>query len=200
MFLTTPSITWPSSRFCTSSWRCSARVSSRTVRRDVADRTDVDLRARQEGYRTVEVDGEAALDLVEDDAVDLLVVLEGLLQLAPALFAACLVARQHGFAEGIFDAVEEDLDFVTDLEIAFAAWAGKFAQRHAAFGLQADIDDGHVLFNCDDLALDNGALLQAAAEGFVEHRREIVAGGREGSSGIRSHLFSRCGALAGRSG
>src|ERR1041384_1393073 len=34
VFLATPSITWPSSRFCTSSWRCSARLSSRTVRRD----------------------------------------------------------------------------------------------------------------------------------------------------------------------
>src|SRR5205085_3974261 len=107
-------------------------------RRDVADRTDIDLRARQEGDSAIEVDGEAALDLVEDDAVDLLVVLERLLQLAPALFAARLVARQHGFAEGIFDAVEEHLDFVTDLEIAFAAGPGEFAQRHAAFGLQAD--------------------------------------------------------------
>src|ERR1700733_10291448 len=46
-------------------------------RRDVADRTDVDLRARQEGHGAVEVDGKAALDLVEDNAVDLLVVLEG---------------------------------------------------------------------------------------------------------------------------
>src|SRR5437660_3020134 len=167
---------------------------------NVADRADVDLRARQEGHSTIEVDGEAALDLVEDDAVDLLVVLEGLLELAPALFAARLVARQHGFAERILDAVEEHLDFVTDLEIAFTAGAGKFAQSHAALGLQADVDDGHVLFNCDDLALDDGAFLQAAAEGFVEHRREIVAGGSEGSSGIRSHLFSRCGILAGGSG
>jgi hypothetical protein len=36
---------------------------------DVADRTDVDLRARQERDGAVEIDGEAALDLVEDDAV-----------------------------------------------------------------------------------------------------------------------------------
>ena len=42
-------------------------------RGDVADRTDIDLRARQEGHGAVEIDGEAALDLVEDDAVDLLV-------------------------------------------------------------------------------------------------------------------------------
>src|SRR5215470_8890572 len=58
----------------------------------VADRPDVDLAARQERDRAVEVDGEAALDLVEDDALDLLVALERLLQLAPALLAARLVA------------------------------------------------------------------------------------------------------------
>src|SRR6202165_4900254 len=61
-------------------------------RRDVADRADIDLRARQEGYRAVEIDGEAALDLIEDDAVHLLVVVERLLELAPAFLAARLVA------------------------------------------------------------------------------------------------------------
>src|SRR5579864_5242598 len=69
-------------------------------RRHVADRPDIDLRARQEGHRTVEIDGEAALDLVEADALDLFVVLERLLELAPAFLAARLVARQHGLAEG----------------------------------------------------------------------------------------------------
>src|SRR5436853_341376 len=138
---------------------------------DVADRTEVDLRARQEGNGAVEVDGEAAFDLVEDDAVDLLVVLEGLLQLAPALFAARLVARQHGFAEGVFDAVEEHLDFVTDLEIAFAAGPGEFAQRHAAFGLQADVNDGHVLLDRNNDTLDDRAFLQiAAGKGLIKHR------------------------------
>src|SRR6202171_2389593 len=217
MFLTTPSMTWPSSRFCTSSWRCSARVSSSTVRRDttmlprrrsilriwngcelfirgaVADRADIDLRARQEGDRAVEVDGEAALDLVEDDAVDLLVVVEGLLELAPAFLAARLVARQHGFAERILDAVEKHLDLVADLEIAFAAGSCEFPQRHAAFGLQADVDDGHVLFNRNHRALDDGAFLQiAAGKGLVEHGGKIVTG-RIIRSSSRSHLFSRCG-------
>src|SRR5664280_380852 len=60
--------------------------------RDVADRTDVHLRTRQEGHGAVEIDGEAALDLVEDDAGNLLVVLECGLQLAPAFLAPRLVA------------------------------------------------------------------------------------------------------------
>ena len=168
-------------------------------RADVAHRADVHLRARQEGHCAVEVDGEAALDLIEDDAVNLLVVLEGLLELAPALLAARLVARQHGFAERILDAVEEHLDLVADLEVALAAGPGEFAQRHAAFGLQADVDDGHVLLDRNHDALDDGAFLQVAAgKGFIEHRGEIVAGRIVGSSS-RSHLFSRCG-IAGHSG
>src|SRR4029077_486396 len=81
-------------------------------RRHVADRPDIDLRARQEGHRTVEIDGKAALDLVEDDALDLFVVLERLFELAPAFLAARLVARQHGFTKGIFDAFEIDFDGV----------------------------------------------------------------------------------------
>src|SRR5438445_3500328 len=169
-------------------------------RRDVADRADIDLRARQEGHRTVEIDGEAALDLVEDDAVDLFVVLERLLELAPALLAARLVARQHGLAERILDAVEEHLDLVADLELAFTARAGEFAQRHAAFRLQADVDNRHVLFNRNHLALDDGAFLQVAAgEGLVQHLSEIVAARMVSVSTSRSHLFSRCG-YAGRSG
>ena len=150
-------------------------------RRDVADRADIDLRARQEGDCAVEIDGEAALDLVEDDAGDLLVVVERLLELAPAFLAARLVARQHGFAERILDAVEEHLDLVADLEIAFAAGPGEFAQRHAAFGLQADVDDGHVLFNRNHLALDDGAFLQMTiAERFLDHAGEVFARRRGG--------------------
>ena len=87
-------------------------------RRDVADRADVDLAARQEGHGAVEIDGEAALDLIEDDAVDLLVVLEGLFELDPALLAARLVARDDGFAERVLDALEIDLDLVADLRRA----------------------------------------------------------------------------------
>jgi hypothetical protein len=85
-------------------------------RADVADRADVDLRARQEGHGAVEIDGEAALDLVEDDAFDALAG-ELLLELDPALFAAGLVARQDGFAERVLDALEIDLDLVADLEV-----------------------------------------------------------------------------------
>ena len=80
-------------------------------------------RARQERHRAVEIDREAALDLVEDDARDLLVALERLLELAPALLAARLVAREHRLAERVLDPLEIDLDRVADLELGLPARA-----------------------------------------------------------------------------
>ena len=152
-------------------------------RADVADRTDVDLRARQERHRAVEIDGEAALDLVEDDAVDLLVVLEGLLELAPALLAARLVARQHRLAERVLDALQIDFDGVADLDFAGAAGGRELAERDAPLGLRADVDDGHVLFDADDGPFDDGTFLQiAAAERFIEHSGEVFAR-RRGTGG-----------------
>ena len=97
------------------------------------------------------------LTWLEDDARDLLVALERLLELAPALFAARLVTREHGLAERVLDALQIDFDGVADLDIGLPARAREFAQRDAAFGLRAHVDDRKVLFDADDLALDDGA-------------------------------------------
>src|ERR1700754_4943865 len=143
---------------------------------DVADRTDIDLRARQEGDRAVQIDGEATLDLVEDDAVNLLVVVEGLLELAPALFAARLVPREHRFTKRILDALQVNFNGVADLDIGLTARTREFPQGHAAFGLQPDVDDGEILFNSDNGTLDDGTFLQISArEGFIEHCSEVFA-------------------------
>ena len=156
-------------------------------RRHVADRPDVDLRTRQEGHGAVEIDGEAALDLVEDDAGDLLVVLERGLQLAPAFLTPRLVAREHRFAERVLHALQIDFDLVADFELGLPARPREFAHRDAAFGLQADVDDGHVLFDADDLALDDRTFLQVSGpKRLIEHLGEIVTRGF--SSG--GHEFS----------
>src|SRR3974390_2980723 len=104
-------------------------------RRDVADRADVYLAARQKGHRAVKIDGEAALDLVEDDALDLLVALERGLELAPTF----LGPRRRNFGLG------------ADLPFGLPARTREFAQRRASFGLGAEIDDSHVLFDADNL-------------------------------------------------
>src|SRR5262249_58721439 len=161
-------------------------------RAHVADRPDVDLAARQERHGAVEIDREAALDLIEDDAVDLFVALERLLEATPALFAARLVAREHGFAERVLDPLEIDFDGVADLEFVLPAGTGKFPQRHAAFGLEPDVDDGEVLLDADDGSLYDGAFLQIAmVEGLFEHLGKIFARRRGGTgTGDGGHEIS----------
>ncbi len=124
-------------------------------RRDIADRPDVDLRTRQKRNRAIEIDGKAALDLVEDDALDLFVAVEGLFELTPAFLAPRLVAREHRLAERILDALQIDLDGIADLEVALAARTGEFPDRHAPFGLRADVDNGDVLLDAHDGSLDD---------------------------------------------
>ena len=155
-------------------------------RRHVADRPDVDLRTRQEGHGAVEIDGEAALDLVEDDAGDLLVVLERGLQLAPAFLPPRLVAREHRFAERVFHALQIDFHLVADLQLGLPARTGEFPQRHAPFGFQADVDDGQILFDADDLAFDDRTFLQVSgSERLVEQLGKIFTrGGLSGGHGV----------------
>ena len=84
--------------------------------RYVLDRADIDLAAGKEGNGAVEIDGEAALDAVEDDAFDLLAGVELLLKLGPAILAAGLLAAEHSLARGVLDALDIDFHLVADLD------------------------------------------------------------------------------------
>ncbi len=56
-------------------------------------------------------------------------------------------------------------------------WPGRaeFLERDAAFGLQADIDDGEFVGEAEDAAGDDGAVEAGIpAEGFVEKGGEIL--------------------------
>ena len=158
-------------------------------RRHIADRTNIDLAARQKRDGAVEIDREAALDLIEDDPFNLFLFLESLFELDPAFLAPRLVARDDRLAERVLDPLEIDLDLVADGELAFAPGPLKFLERHAAFGLQTEIDDGDVFFDGDDAALDDRPLESfVLAIAFVEKSREILARRRVGVGGC--HLFS----------
>ncbi len=149
-------------------------------RGNVAHRADVDLRARQEGHGTIEIDGEAALDLVGDLADHLLVLLEGDFETDPALFAASLVTRQNRFTERILDALKVNFHRIADLHLAIASPGAKLLERHAPLDLQADVDDGKVLLDGDDGALDDGALGHVrSGEALGEQCGEVFTGGIE---------------------
>ena len=147
-------------------------------RGDVAHWANVDLAAGQEGDSAVEVDGEPALDPAEDHALDALLLIELGFQRVPRGFAAGAVAGQHRLAIMVLDAVDEHLDLVADLDLGLLARGGELAQRDAALALQPHVDDGHVVLDAGHRALDDAALkaFVLAAEHFVEHVREVVAG------------------------
>jgi hypothetical protein len=100
----------------------------------------------------------------------------------PGFFALGLLAAQHRFAQGVLEALEEDLDRVADLQRGLAVLVdAEFLDQDAAFGLQTDVDNGEVLFDPDDQTLDDGAFgeIAGSAHGGVEEGREIIAAGVE---------------------
>ena len=154
-------------------------------RADIPDRTHVHLASGQEGHSATKVNRKAALDATKDDAVNALVLVEHIFKANPGFFTARLVARQHGFTERIFHALQIDFHFIAGLQVDIAAGLGEFLQRHAAFHLQANVDDDKIIFDRNDATLDDRAFLRiTAAEGFIKHCREIIAGRVQGLSRI----------------
>jgi hypothetical protein len=98
----------------------------------------------------------------------------------------------NAFAERVFDAFEIDFHGIADLDFGGTPRAGEFAQRHATFGFQSDVDDGDVLLDADDRPFDDRSFLQiAAAEGFFDHAGEIFARRRGGSCLSHKHSGPR---------
>ena len=126
-------------------------------RGDVAHRADIDLAARQEGHRAERSTVNPPLTRPKITPCDALVGLEVLFQQGPGFLAPRLLARQLRLAVLVFHALEEDLDRVAGLDLGRLAGGREFLQGHAALGFQADVDQHHVVFDRDDLALDDGA-------------------------------------------
>src|SRR5690606_13737116 len=145
-------------------------------RADVADRTDVNLAARQEGNGAVEIDGEATLDLVEDHAFNALALVELLFETNPAFLAASLFTAEHGFTKRVLDALDVDFYFIAGAELAVLGLGPEFLERNTACYFQTDINDGHVFFDGRNDALYDGTFNgRLCAERFVEKARKIVA-------------------------
>jgi hypothetical protein len=135
---------------------------------------------------TAEIDGEAALDSAEDHAIDALILGRHGFEAGPGFFAAGLVAREHGFAQSIFDALEIDLDGVAGLDRGIAAGLREFLDGDAAFHLEADIDDDEFFFDIDDAALDDAAFDgRIVGEAFGQKGFKVFAGGIHGNGGFR---------------
>ena len=75
----------------------------------------------------------------------------------------------------VLDALEVDLDVVADLHLRNLPGLSEFLQGDPAFGLEADVDDGGVAFDGDDLTLEDGALEAIdIAQGFLQQGGEAL--------------------------
>jgi hypothetical protein len=105
-------------------------------RANIAHRADIHLAAWQEGDGAVKIDGVATFHLIEDAAFDLLIGFKGLFEADPGMLAACLLARQHGLAKRIFNALKIDFNGLANLELAIGGHGTEFAHRDAPFGFR----------------------------------------------------------------
>ena len=128
-------------------------------RGDIAHGTDIDLGTGKEGDGAVEIDREAALDATEDLAFDTFLLFERHFETDPAFLALGFFARQDSFAHRVFDTFEIDFDLIADLDGGGATRGREFFQGNAAFGLEADINDGKIVFNANNGAFDDGTFL-----------------------------------------
>ena len=122
--------------------------------RDVANRADIDLAARQECHGAGKIDNEAAFDPAEDNTIDALGGLEGLFQFRPGFLATRFFTAQADHPVAVFITLDENIDRVTDndLRVAFGA---EFLQRHAAFRFEADVNQRSIVIDGQHRALDD---------------------------------------------
>jgi len=116
--------------------------------RNVADWTDVNLAAGQECHCAAKINGETTLHAAEDNAIHAVARVEFAFKHIPSSFATGAIAAEHGFAVHVFYAVNEDFDFVANLQVGFLAGHSEFTQRHTAFGFETHIDDSMVIVDC----------------------------------------------------
>ena len=125
--------------------------------------------------RAAQIDGKAAFDTAKDRAFDALIVGICFFQAIPCFFTAGHLARDDGFAAGIFSGTQVDFYLVADFDFRGFAGVCEFFQLDTAFHLVADVDDGLSRFDCDDFAFDDTALFGGVHfEAFVQEGFEFL--------------------------
>ena len=125
---------------------------------EVLRRGDVDLAAGQERL-DADVDHEAALDDALDLALDEAVAVEHADDLLPVLAVERLFAREDDHALVVFEAFEEHVDLVADVDVVEVVELG---EGDDALGFVADVHEGFARAEFEDVAFDDGAFAEVA--------------------------------------
>src|ERR1700686_3516908 len=160
----------------------------------IPDRTQIYLRAWQEGARTLNVYGQAALDALHDDALDRLLFVISALNLVPRPQALRLQVRQVDVALFGFALIPHYVDLIAGLELGLALVIENFRNRHHALGFRSDIDDdmgrGQLHHGAFDYVVVANRLLGFRLE-VLERGGEIIAASHGSLVGgiVRSDIF-----------
>ena len=140
---------------------------------EVANGTHVDLRSGQERAHA-DVDGEAALDPLDDAADDDLTLGVGLLDLVPDLHLLGLLAREDDVAVAVLGALEQDIDDVPRLHGDLTGLVDELVDGDEPFGLVADVDDHFRWGDFQDGALHDFAFRDIAEAAIVKVQQASV--------------------------
>ena len=124
---------------------------------NVAHRTDIYQRARQERTDRADIDGETAFYLARDLTFYDLVFVESFFQLAPHFGALGFFTGQAGEAHAIVDGVYGYVDFIAFSDFQFACLVNEFVTGNNAFGFQARVNSYPIAVDGYHGAFDDGA-------------------------------------------
>ena len=134
--------------------------------RGVAHWTNVDQRTWQERTDAVNVDSEAAFNLTVDNALDHFFSCEGCFENNPAFSALGFFTGQLGFTETVFNRVQSNVNFVTDIDSQVTSIVVELFQRDQSFRLQTSVNGypASLVIDINDNTGDDGACLKV--QGF----------------------------------
>ncbi len=127
-------------------------------RANITNGAHVNLAAWQESHSTAKINREATLHAAKDNAINAFSFGGHFFKAHPSFFALGFFAAEHGFTQGIFNALKKNFNDAANFNVGFFAGLGKIFEWNAAFGLQANVNNDEFIFNGKNLAFDNRAL------------------------------------------
>ena len=145
------------------------------VRLQVAHAAHFHQGGRQESAQT-DINNQAALDNLDNGAVDDPVFLLHLFDVAPGAFVLSALLGQQQTAFFVFLLEDQSFDFVTNFDFRVrihVMFNGQFAGKNNAFGFVTDIEQNFVAINFHDSTGDKIAIIEVL-DGLVDFFDEVL--------------------------
>ena len=140
---------------------------------DVRNATERDLRSGEECIDSHQINDDAALDLLDQGATHGLIVLVGDADALPHAHEVGFLLREDNGSFLVLEVLEKNFDFIARLEVGKIL---ELFERDRPFGLEADVEDDHVVTDIEHTGLDDFALFDRGHRPVVHlhHCLELV--------------------------